>query len=319
MGTVKTTLRHIGKRGGTDPPLGVSSRLSGKVWLSSSSSSSNNGSSIIKSFSTTIGKAAAAAATSTPTTTRATTTTFLTKTCTLNTALDSNTNRWKSTMASVMESDDEDEITINVSENIKNEGSKMATFENGHVKAARARMVDQQKNNTSSSLSLDESWRINLGRGSNNMWLTGPRNEDEWFTGLKPTDCPGVDSKGKIRSLPLPRLDAVTREAAKDYFDNSWTLYETLFAGLKGEEYFYRYVSSEGSEDSNIHCILFKKHWAVYEEISLRCQYFASNEIIFFPCNRRMYIFTVPHPMVFAIHRSFTTATLPVSISISFA
>lgn len=55
--------------------------------------------------------------------------------------------------------------------------------------------------------------------------------------------CPtqkGTDMKGAIRSLPLPKLDAVTREAAKDYFDNSWTLYETLFAGLNGEEYFYR-------------------------------------------------------------------------------
>lgn len=50
----------------------------------------------------------------------------------------------------------------------------------------------------------------------------------------------GADTKGVIRSLPLPKLDAVTREAAKDYFDNSWTLYETLFAGLNGEEYFYR-------------------------------------------------------------------------------
>ena len=50
----------------------------------------------------------------------------------------------------------------------------------------------------------------------------------------------GVDAKGKLRSLPLPNLSAVTREAAKEYFDNSWTLYETLFAGLNGEEYFYR-------------------------------------------------------------------------------
>ncbi len=52
----------------------------------------------------------------------------------------------------------------------------------------------------------------------------------------------GTDTKGALRSLPLPKLDAVTREAAKNYFDNSWTLYETLFAGLNGEEYFYRYV-----------------------------------------------------------------------------
>lgn len=43
-----------------------------------------------------------------------------------------------------------------------------------------------------------------------------------------------------LRSLPLPNLSAVTREGAKEYFDNSWTLFEMLFAGLKGEEPFYR-------------------------------------------------------------------------------
>jgi 5-histidylcysteine sulfoxide synthase/putative 4-mercaptohistidine N1-methyltranferase len=51
----------------------------------------------------------------------------------------------------------------------------------------------------------------------------------------------GVDiATGYIRSLPLPNLSNVTREAALQYFDNSWTLFETLFAGLNGEEGFYR-------------------------------------------------------------------------------
>ena len=50
----------------------------------------------------------------------------------------------------------------------------------------------------------------------------------------------GTDAHGVIRSLPLPNLAAVTRAKAKEYFDNSWTLYETLFAGLEGEEGFYR-------------------------------------------------------------------------------
>jgi hypothetical protein len=45
---------------------------------------------------------------------------------------------------------------------------------------------------------------------------------------------------GAIRSLALPNLSRVTRKAAREYFDNSWTLYETLFAGLKGEEGFFR-------------------------------------------------------------------------------
>lgn len=92
------------------------------------------------------------------------------------------------------------------------------------------------------NLSHEEAWMINLGRDDNNAWLTGPRGSDEWFTGKQPSICPGADSKGKIRSLPLPRLDQVTRDSALEYFDNSWTLYETLFAGLNGEEYFYRYA-----------------------------------------------------------------------------
>jgi len=90
------------------------------------------------------------------------------------------------------------------------------------------------------TLSHEESWMSSLGRSDNNKWLTGPRDPDEWFTGKQPKLCPGVDAKEIVRSLPLPRLDAVTRQAAMEYFDNSWTLYETLFAGLNGEEYFYR-------------------------------------------------------------------------------
>jgi len=101
----------------------------------------------------------------------------------------------------------------------------------GHVAAAEARNKLDASN--------EEAWRINLGRGSNNQWLTGPRTDD-WFTGLPPSQCPGVDDHGALRSLPLPNLNAVTRESAKEYFDNSWALYETLFAGLNSEEYFYR-------------------------------------------------------------------------------
>jgi hypothetical protein len=40
-----------------------------------------------------------------------------------------------------------------------------------------------------------EAWMINLGRGRENAWLTGPRS-DEWFTGVVPAKCPGksIDS-----------------------------------------------------------------------------------------------------------------------------
>jgi hypothetical protein len=65
----------------------------------------------------------------------------------------------------------------------------------------------------------------------------------------------GADEAGIIRSLALPNLSDVTREAARDYFANSWTLYETLFAGLKGEEGFYRYVTGFWSRtDYMLHC-----------------------------------------------------------------
>ena len=36
----------------------------------------------------------------------------------------------------------------------------------------------------------------------------------------------GVDKEGVLRSLPLPNLSKVTRESAREYFDNSWTLFE---------------------------------------------------------------------------------------------
>ncbi|KAL3905288.1 MAG: hypothetical protein SGILL_009738, partial [Bacillariaceae sp.] len=141
-----------------------------------------------------------------------------------------NKKSWKSTMAATAYDDSDDSSDDEPGSAVGAAGSQYA----GHVAAAKARI------GTNSALSHEEAWMINLGRNNDNEWLTGPRNADEWYTGLKPSICPGADAKGNIRSLPLPRLDAVTREAAKNYFDNSWTLYETLFAGLKSEEYFYR-------------------------------------------------------------------------------
>lgn len=128
--------------------------------------------------------------------------------------------RWKSTIASY-----EDELEDNYIE-----GDTPTSVANNSTRNTIG----------GGNLSHEEAWMINLGRDDNNTWLTGPRDSDEWFTGKQPSICPGADSKGKIRSLPLPRLDQVTRDSALEYFDNSWTLYETLFAGLNGEEYFYR-------------------------------------------------------------------------------
>lgn len=82
-----------------------------------------------------------------------------------------------------------------------------------------------------------EDWMVNI-RGEN--WLKGPRNPN-WYTGKPPVHgiCPGVDKAGHLRSSAIPRLDKMTRQIAQDYFDNSWTLVETLFSGLNGEDAFY--------------------------------------------------------------------------------
>jgi len=90
-----------------------------------------------------------------------------------------------------------------------------------------------------SRLGHHEDWMVNL-RGE--PWLNSERSMD-WYTGKAPLPgkCPGVNPEtGKIQSLPMPNLAKVTRKAAQDYFDNSWTISETLFAGFKGEEPFYR-------------------------------------------------------------------------------
>jgi hypothetical protein len=60
----------------------------------------------------------------------------------------------------------------------------------GHAQAAQHRLT---KNATATENgAVPESWMINLGRGNDNAWLTGPRNEQEWFTGVAPVNqCPG--------------------------------------------------------------------------------------------------------------------------------
>jgi 5-histidylcysteine sulfoxide synthase len=44
----------------------------------------------------------------------------------------------------------------------------------------------------------------------------------------------------KIHSLPLPNLSHCTRSEALTYFNNTWSLVESLFTALKTEEAFYR-------------------------------------------------------------------------------
>ena len=83
-----------------------------------------------------------------------------------------------------------------------------------------------------------EPWRDNL-RHELDGDLTGPRPA-WWWTGRPPQDCPGLQPDGTLTSLPLPDLATCTREQVSAYFDNTWTLTETLFSGLRGEEAFFR-------------------------------------------------------------------------------
>lgn len=64
---------------------------------------------------------------------------------------------------------------------------------------------------------------------------------DKWWTGLPPESCPGFDLERQcLVALPLLNLDKCTRVDVLDYFNNSWTLTELLFQGIKTEEAYKR-------------------------------------------------------------------------------
>ena len=77
-------------------------------------------------------------------------------------------------MAAYGDSDDEESLTRS----------------GGHAEASNLRV---------GSYSHHEAWMANLGRGDNNKWLLGPRDPNEWFTGLKPTLCPGKSESYSLR------------------------------------------------------------------------------------------------------------------------
>ncbi|HUM95900.1 MAG TPA: 5-histidylcysteine sulfoxide synthase [Candidatus Competibacter sp.] len=83
-----------------------------------------------------------------------------------------------------------------------------------------------------------EPWRRNLRHDLDDV-LTGARPA-WWWTGRPPRACPGAQADGVLTSLPLPDLARCTRQQVLDYFDNTWTLTETLFSGLRSEEAFFR-------------------------------------------------------------------------------
>ena len=64
---------------------------------------------------------------------------------------------------------------------------------------------------------------------------------ENWWTGLPPEKCRGFDFEKKyLAALPLLNLDICSRQDALDYFDNTWTLSEILFQGLKSPDAFTR-------------------------------------------------------------------------------
>ncbi len=65
--------------------------------------------------------------------------------------------------------------------------------------------------------------------------------QNNWWTGLAPENCPGFDkSRNCLTALPLLNLDICSRQDVLDYFDNTWTLTELLFAGIKTEDAYTR-------------------------------------------------------------------------------
>lgn len=122
------------------------------------------------------------------------------------------------------------------------------------IQSIRLHSTEGLKFNLTSKFStkLDPKYEIDLHHYDNHLHhFTGCQvkvpditvsnvKNDLWYTGKKPIvyECPGVCEDGKIYSLPQLNLDNCTKQAIQDYFDNTWTLTEVLFASLQGEEAF---------------------------------------------------------------------------------
>jgi hypothetical protein len=110
------------------------------------------------------------------------------------------TQRYKSTAIAAIEYDIDESHT---SMNHNNKNTVLGLSYMGHSAAAEYRLKQQQQTNdtngpppptatTATPTAVSESWMINVGRGNDNAWLMGPRNDQEWFTGMAPIDqCPG--------------------------------------------------------------------------------------------------------------------------------
>uniref|UniRef100_A0A7S3PIU0 Sulfatase-modifying factor enzyme domain-containing protein n=1 Tax=Aplanochytrium stocchinoi TaxID=215587 RepID=A0A7S3PIU0_9STRA len=94
------------------------------------------------------------------------------------------------------------------------------------------------------SVTDDLDWVKNLRGGEINEKLTGRRDDNWWWTGMKPTELdPNSDAVGEhggIHCLPQLCLQDVSGSELQAYFDNSWMLTEVLFSALQGDEAFMR-------------------------------------------------------------------------------
>jgi hypothetical protein len=115
--------------------------------------------------------------------------------------------RFKSNAASlsVVDSDDEDDDVGGRLATTPSTPSRLDYAHSGHIAAAqqRAKLLSQTTfaaaSASASAAASTESWRINLGRGNDNAWLTGPRPADDWFTGVAPAKaCPGTKQKRAV-------------------------------------------------------------------------------------------------------------------------
>ena len=78
-------------------------------------------------------------------------------------------------------------------------------------------------------------------RGLGDPDLVGPRRAS-WWTGKAPEESAGwvrTDQGAHLTSMAQLDLASCTRQDVLNYFDNTWTLTEQLFASLQGESAFY--------------------------------------------------------------------------------
>jgi hypothetical protein len=78
--------------------------------------------------------------------------------------------------------------SVGVAANFDTDSDDEGHHDLGYTHAGQAAAAEYRAKNAH----IDEPWMINLGRGNDNAWLMGRRDEQEWFTGLAPVkNCPG--------------------------------------------------------------------------------------------------------------------------------